>query len=227
MGYLLEVITRLEFESSVELRDAVLKTTIVDMSGRPGACTAADIMQEFFNRLLEAIIEKKGLDYGHRYCRNVLSPNLGHFARIKLSLRSGIGLAPRSGRHTAPHLNPEIQKLLQAYRELDLHKRRPGRVYEDTDRDDFTRGYVKLASGSLAKWTSTTSYQRGFANSTPPIVDVDEDDEDEGLGGRLQTMGLAEVVDGQLEFEVFAEETLIDEFDAFVEENGNGMDIDL
>lgn len=128
----MEFICRLELESSQELRDAVLKATLVNISGRAGAFTPADVMQEFFNRLLEAIVEKKGVEYGDTFIQDVISRNLHHFARIKTDLREGVELGRRSGRHSVPHINPEIRTLLQVYNDCELHKRQPGRIYKDT-----------------------------------------------------------------------------------------------
>ncbi|TEB22269.1 hypothetical protein FA13DRAFT_1600942, partial [Coprinellus micaceus] len=125
--YMLEVVTRFELETPEDMVETILKATLVNLTGLPGSCMASDIMQEYFNRLLEAIIEKKGIDYGNPLARNIISPNLAHFARIKLNLRSGVGLAPRSGKHSAPHQNPEMLKLMKAYMQHELHKRRPGR----------------------------------------------------------------------------------------------------
>lgn len=123
---------------------------------------ASDIMQEYFNRLLEAIVEKKGIDYGDPSACNIISPNLGHFARIKLSLRSGVGMAKRAGKHSVPDQNPEVRKLSEAYKKHELHKQRPGRVYKDTDRDNFTQGVKKLKSGQLQRWTFETTHWRGL-----------------------------------------------------------------
>ena len=117
----MEFICRLELESSRELREAVLKATLVNLSGRPGAFTPADVMQEFFNRLLEAIVEKKGVEYGDTFIRDVISRNLHHFARIKMDLREGVELSKRSARHSVPHVNPEIRTLLQVYKDCELH----------------------------------------------------------------------------------------------------------
>ncbi|KAJ3511541.1 hypothetical protein NMY22_g15614 [Coprinellus aureogranulatus] len=198
-SYMLEVVTRFELESSPELMEMVLQTTLVNLSGLPGTCIASDIMQEYFNRLLEAIIEKKGIDYGDSFARRVISPNLAHFARLKLNLRSGVGLAARSGRHSAPNEDPEIRKLLDAYRTCELHKRRPGRVYKDTDRDDFTRGLTKLENGRLKKWVHNTLLQRASTRHISPdavedMGDVEDEDESEGLA----TLGMAEVIEGHL-----------------------------
>ncbi|KAF6744764.1 hypothetical protein DFP72DRAFT_1078109 [Ephemerocybe angulata] len=231
--YLLEVVTRLELESSPALFEGILKTTLVNLSGLPGNCLAADVMQEYFNRLLEAIVEKKGIDYGDPFARNVISPNLGHFAKIKLNLRSGVGLAPRSGKHTAPHNNPEIRKLVSAYKKHELHSRRPGRVYADQDKDDFTRGMVKLESGRLQKFVFDTTHQRGLltenqaaaslrlASVNSDLTEIEEDvDEPEAasIGTGMQTLGMAEMIDGGLVIGTFTADDVCAAFDEYMAE---------
>jgi hypothetical protein len=60
--YLLEFLTNFELESSRALRETTLNVMLVNLSGKAGSFSAGDIIQEFFNRLLEAIIERKGQD---------------------------------------------------------------------------------------------------------------------------------------------------------------------
>jgi hypothetical protein len=156
-NYLLETICNLELESGPSLRDAILRSMLVNLSGKEGSFSAADFIQEYFNRLLEAIIEKKGVEYGAHFIQQVIARNLHHFARIKLDLRDGIGLAKRSGKHTAPHLRPEVKRLLDMYHDLELHFQRPGRMYSDRDSDDFQRGLLKLSNGKLQKWVADTT----------------------------------------------------------------------
>ncbi|KXN86688.1 hypothetical protein AN958_09775 [Leucoagaricus sp. SymC.cos] len=189
--YLLESITCLELESSPALREAILKSTLVNLSGQAGSFTAADIMQEYFNRLLEAIIEKKGVEYDAHFIRSVISRNLYHFARIKLDLRIGVGLEAHSSKHASPHMNPEVQVLLKVYQATELHCRRPGRVFKDIDKDNFQRGLFKLQGGQLQKWVveSTTTRrlrhlvavslntQQDLEELEPESSDKDEDDD--------------------------------------------------
>jgi hypothetical protein len=94
--YLLKTICNLEMESGPALQETILKSTLVNLTGQAGSFTAADLMQEYFNRLLEAIVEKKGIEYRHTFIQEVVSRNLHHFAWIKLDLRNGIGLAKHS-----------------------------------------------------------------------------------------------------------------------------------
>ena len=206
-NYLLETVCNLELESGTELRDAILKSMLVSLSGKEGSFSAADFIQEYFNRLLEAIVEKKGVEYGAHFIRNIISRNLHHFARIKLDLRNGVGLAKRSGRHTAPHLRPEVTQLLAAYRDSELHSRRPGRMYDDRDVDDFQRGLIKLRNGKLKKWVMDTTRTRNLCKTQdPPAAPMDEDEdeepEDDSLGmPEDMTIGFMEMVDGELRIE--------------------------
>ncbi|KII83902.1 hypothetical protein PLICRDRAFT_58707, partial [Plicaturopsis crispa FD-325 SS-3] len=160
--YLLETITNLEYECSPELRKALLQISLVNLTGKAGHFSAGDFVQEYFNRLLEAIGEKKGLEYGADFIRNVVSRNLHHMARLKNEWTDGVGLTARSARHADPNANAEIRALLKEYRERELHSRRPGRSIEDTDVDDFQRGLESLRSGKLKKWITRTTRSRGL-----------------------------------------------------------------
>ena len=203
-SYLLETICRLELESTQALRETILRTTLVNLTGRAGSFSAADLMQEYFNRLLEAIVEKKGVEYGDAFIRKVISRNLHHFARIKLDLRVGVGLSQRSSGHSAPHLNPETRVLLETYNSSELHFRRPGRVYLDTDKDQFHTGIDKLGEGKLKKWISDTTKTRNLQSSItePAISEEDEYSEDDGEDdepeGAPKALVFGEVVDGEL-----------------------------
>lgn len=215
------MVCRLELESSPALHDATLRTTLVNLTGRAGSFTAADLMQEFFNRLLEAIVEKKGVEYGDTFIRQVISRNLHHFARIKLDLRVGVGLSQRSGRHSAPHANPEIRILLDVYHDTELHCRRPGRVYKDDDKDHLQHGITKLRESKLKKWIASTCSTRNLlatSNSSAPRdsrhgdtaghisesesedgSDMSDNEDEEGrIEGAPNSLVYGEMVDGEL-----------------------------
>ncbi|KAH7905521.1 hypothetical protein BJ138DRAFT_1130454 [Hygrophoropsis aurantiaca] len=164
--YLLEQITTLELESSPELRDATLRSSLVNLTGRAGSFCALDFMQEYFNRLLEAIVQRKGAEYGAEYIRTVVARNLHHFGRIKKEFKEGVGLSARSGRHTAPHTRPEMKILLKEYKDSELHLRRPGRkisrVNIEKGIDDFERGIQYLRKTKLPAWIKETTATRGL-----------------------------------------------------------------
>ena len=67
--YLLEMITDLKLKSSSELRHVVLCLTLVNLTGREGHWSAGDFVQEYFNQLLEAIVQCKGIEYGDTFIR--------------------------------------------------------------------------------------------------------------------------------------------------------------
>lgn len=75
-SYLLETITTLELESSQQLRELLLRTMILNLSGEPGGCAPCDIVQEYFNCLLEMIVEQKGKDFDDVFIREVIARNL-------------------------------------------------------------------------------------------------------------------------------------------------------
>ena len=160
-----------------------MRSLLINLSGRPGSFSCGDVIQEYFYRLLEAVVERKGVEFGAHFIRNVISRNLHHFARIKLDLRVGIGLAERSSHHKTPHTRPEVQTLLETYRTTELHRCRPGRSYNDNDTDNWRRGLETLWNGRLAKWISDTVNTRGLnsvrssASAGPNIMDIDTRDE--------------------------------------------------
>ncbi|KAF8804248.1 hypothetical protein BYT27DRAFT_7214042 [Phlegmacium glaucopus] len=206
-SYLLETICWLELESSQALHGTILRTTLVNLTARAGSFSAADLMQEFFNQLLKAIVEKKGVEYGDTFIRQVISRNLHHFACIKLDLCAGVGLSQQSGHHSAPHLNPEIQILLATYQSSELHLRRPGWVYTDVDKDHFQAGITKLRDSKLKKWISETlntcnlqSYTQHQLLDDECLSGDEEEWEELDLRLVLEPLVIGEVVDGELIF---------------------------
>jgi hypothetical protein len=206
--YLLEFLTTFELESSEALRKTVLNSMLVNLSGKAGGFSAGDIIQEFFNRLLEAIIERKGADFGATFIRQVISQNLHHMNRVKSEMREGVGLAKRSGHHSDPHTNPEVKTLLHQYALHELHSRRPGRIMEEEDVDDFRRGWEVLANGKLKKWVASSVRSRSWRGKASEVsVEEDnteeEEDEDEAANAEPQprTFGSMHIENGCLVFE--------------------------
>ncbi|KAI9063585.1 hypothetical protein FKP32DRAFT_1676294 [Trametes sanguinea] len=169
-SYLLEFLCILELESSPQLRHAILDSLLINLSGDPGRFAPADLIQEYFNRLLQAIAERKGVEYNDHFIRNIVSRNLHHLARLRDDLKAGIGLHTRSGRHSAPQVQPELRILLDLYRRSELHSRRPGRSYVDGSDlmrlTDFRKGLANLRGSKLARWIKETSYMRGMHSSS-------------------------------------------------------------
>jgi len=237
------MICSLELEFSPELREAELRGLLVNLSGKAGAFTSGDTLQEYFNRLIEAIVDRKGVESGDKFIRNVISHNLHHFARIKLNLHAGIGLAERSGWHKDPHTKPEVNILLEIYCKAKLHRHQPGRAYNEIDTDNFTRGINKLCKGTLAKWIIETTNTRGLNTTVAaPSASQDADaktsnegdsssEDKEGDETEMEdsqvpitksvTIGLMQMADGELLIETtdFAD---IDELFAELEDDDSG-----
>lgn len=117
---------------------------------------AVDVLQEYLNRFLQAIVERKGMDYGERYIRTVIARNVHHFTQVKTKFgRDGLHLSARGGRHTTPHLRAEVWQLLEEFQQHELHFRRPGRQIDPLSPatvDDFRQGVVRLRKTKLPLW---------------------------------------------------------------------------
>ncbi|KAI0348908.1 hypothetical protein OH77DRAFT_1440721, partial [Trametes cingulata] len=132
--------------------------------------------------ILETIIvERKGTEYNTPFVRNIVSRNLHHLSRLQDDLNAGLGLNARPGTHTEPHQRPELRILLQEYKSVELHSRRPGRGYSSLskkpgvaarDPDDYRRGLQNLRSGKLQKWIKESSFLRSprRSNLSPTLV---------------------------------------------------------
>jgi hypothetical protein len=220
--YLLEFLTNFELESSRELRETTLNAMLVNLSGMDGAFAEGDIIQEFFNRLLEAILERKGADFGDTFIRQVISRNLHHMGRVKTELRDGLGLAAKTGRHSEPHAKPEVRILLKEYARHELHSRRPGRTMDYGDVDNFQRGWEKLAKGKLQRWVAETVHSRTMGNTKTDVSDAkgadsdDEDSEDEEDTAEVETtaptFGSMRMINGQFIVDTMDFEETIREF---------------
>ncbi|KAJ6480036.1 hypothetical protein DFH09DRAFT_951259 [Mycena vulgaris] len=142
MGYLLEMIVDLELESNSFLKDANLLSMVLNPDGSDE-------------------VQRKDSEYGAHHIRDIWSRNVKDIYDLKNDFRAGLGLGKRSGRHKKPHERPEVKILLREYREAELHKRRPGRTFEDgRNVDNFSAGIQVLAGGALKKWTKRTTNSR-------------------------------------------------------------------
>ncbi|KAG1747176.1 uncharacterized protein EDB91DRAFT_1048632, partial [Suillus paluster] len=65
--YLLETVYNIELKCGTDLQLAILKQPLVNVIGKPGSFCAGDVIQEYFNRMLQAIIEREETDYGDTY----------------------------------------------------------------------------------------------------------------------------------------------------------------
>lgn len=217
--YLLEMITDLELESSHDLRDNLLKCTLVNLSGQEGHWSAGDFVQEYFNRLLEAIVQRKGIEYGDTFIRKTWARNLHHIARLKLSWLDGVGLKRRSSKHRGAKTEAELRILLKLYKECELHSFRSLRRYLPTLSkpgssptpiflDDYQKGVLNLRGGKLQRWAKRTSRTRNLtthrAQSDSPCEEEEEEDSDSDLeddnedNAEPQVLRYTAIVNGEL-----------------------------
>ncbi|KAF5328076.1 hypothetical protein D9619_013640 [Psilocybe cf. subviscida] len=233
--YLLETLVDLEYESTPELREGLLHMTLVNLTGREGHWSAGDFMQEYFNRLLEAVFQRKGIDYGDPFVRQVWSRNLQHIARLKMSWLDGVGLNSRSRRHTGAKRVAEQKILLLLYKETELHSFRAGRQYtNEAYVDDFTKGVTALESGKLKRWCNKTIRFRNLADLAPmetaPLEDnmedsdSDSDDEsdDEDGSDKRPDVRFSAVIDNEIVVEPV--EVLEQTFNAILDEESDVSD---
>lgn len=199
-SYTLEMLCSLELESSEQLKDAIMLNWLVNVQGGPGNFIEGDIAQEHLNNELDESRDHADAEWDGNLMRNIISRNVGHFLRLKKEWRAGLGLMGKSGKHTEPHNKPEIKRLLEHYKDVELHLFRSGRQYDTKDVDDYSRGYNKLAGGSLQKWINDTTRARGLMTELEETEDHQVNEEDDELEEDVMehTPGVSYMVDGEL-----------------------------
>ncbi|KAF9050825.1 hypothetical protein BDZ89DRAFT_593109 [Hymenopellis radicata] len=204
--YLLESIINLEFESTPELRAALLSTGVATLSGLPGTHACVDLLQERFQRILEAVVQHKGLEYGARFIREGISRHLGHFQRLKEEFLTGVGLERHGKRRSKPSVDAEGRIMLRDLKSVELHSHTSGRRKdaEDTYRSQFVLGITTSTGGWLQRTTMRMDLLRESNGLDPLDAKVLDGDEDEGAEpedsgrnntGTVESVGF-QVVDG-------------------------------
>lgn len=122
---------------------------LINLSGQPGAFEPCDLVQEFFNRMLKFIVERKGKEFDHKFIQQVISRNLHHLLSVKKDSQTSVGLSQHADSHNKPHMNPETQILLNIYSHYEMHSRRLGQFVEERDVNDATQGMNKLRKGKV------------------------------------------------------------------------------
>lgn len=128
-------------------RDALFNNWLVNLKGRPGHFHELDLMQEHFNHWLEELAQHKGKEFDEPQYRKVLAMHVHHFLNLTDELERNVQLNDRTKRHTAPHMNNELQEVLRICRENDLHRRHNGRDLGFHAEDAFSQGHRKLGAG--------------------------------------------------------------------------------
>jgi hypothetical protein len=154
--YLIEFYCLLKYESSKELKDAVLDNMLVNLTGELSSYIEADLLQEHYNKWLEAMVTMRNGNFDDSFYRETISPNVNHFLRIKEIIQEGFNLAQRSKTHTSPHLQDEFKLLLAMYKELELHSFRSGRSLGHIAKNRLNSGYTALDEGGMDTFLRTS-----------------------------------------------------------------------
>ncbi|KAI0072464.1 hypothetical protein K474DRAFT_1711577 [Panus rudis PR-1116 ss-1] len=159
-SYLLDMYCKIKFELPDATRIALFENWLVNLEGKPGHFLELDLMQEHFNKWLEEMAQHKGKEFSDHWYRNVLSMHVFHFLQLQAKMEEEVQLAPRTKKHTSPHLQNEYRAVLQVLREADLHRHHSGRDRGFHVTDDFTQGTNILRKAKLASFIEKTTYAR-------------------------------------------------------------------
>lgn len=136
-----------------------------------------DLMQEHFNFWLEVLVQHKGKEFDDKFYREVISPNVHHFLRLKEEMEEAVDLHSRTKKHSAPHLDKELRAGMDFLRREEVHRYRPGRNEGFEAQDDFARGIAELEGGKLANFvTRTTLWKEIIRGDTLPATQDEDDD---------------------------------------------------
>jgi hypothetical protein len=144
----------LRYESSPGLKTAILNNLLVNLRGHAGAFHEMDLLQEHFNHWLEDMIQKYGGDFNDSFYRVLIAPNVFHFLSLKDNFQVAFDLATRSKTHTSPDIHDEVCRLIESYKEAQLHYFRPGRSFGHAASNVLDKGYGNLDTGKLATYLS-------------------------------------------------------------------------
>lgn len=151
-----------------------MKNTLVNLSGLPDHGEGADMAQEHVNGFVEDFVQHKGANFATPFIREVVSPNLLEFQRLRDNRAAGSGLTSHNRAHGHRSQDSELKELLKVYAEAELHKHRPGRTFGRLTVDNAEEGYRKLDGGRFRK------YADAVLGLTKDIVDEEEADIGEG-----------------------------------------------
>jgi hypothetical protein len=145
-SYLLEMVCDVELESSQALKTSVFDNWLVNSSGPSGHWQEGDLYQEQLQDKLYEHIGQKDAAFDENYVQDIIAPNIHRFVHVKKDINESLGLGQRSGKHIAPHTNPELRKLMDTYQVEELHLFRRGRTYggDIAQVDHLGKGYECL-----------------------------------------------------------------------------------
>ncbi|KAK7021767.1 hypothetical protein VNI00_017278 [Paramarasmius palmivorus] len=146
--FLLEFHCLMKYESSPELRTAILNNYLVKFGLRS---KERDLMQEHSNRKLEFMVKKSGGNFDGPFYREIISPNVDSFTGVQSAFEDAFGLEHRKNSHTSPLFAPELRVLLDLLKDCQVHLFCAGRSYGHVVKDYLSVGYKNLDSGGKIK----------------------------------------------------------------------------
>lgn len=180
--FLLELYCNFKWEYKPELREAIFKNWLVNLHGAPGHFIEMDLMQEHFNFWLEEMAQHKGKEFNEPFYRDTLSMNVHHFLHLKDEMEAAVTLEARTKKHSAPHLNNELQSLMTELRDKEVNYHRDGRQEGQPMADDFEKGLETLKKDKIKNFVAKSLvYSNVLKLHNEPIsapMDVDLEEEE-------------------------------------------------
>ncbi|KAG6835289.1 hypothetical protein H0H93_003080 [Arthromyces matolae] len=183
--YLMELYCNFKWEFPPNLRAAILMNWVVNLHGKPGVFIEMDLMQEHFNFWLEEMAQHKGKEFDEPFYRKVLSMNVHHFLRLKDEMEGAVSLKGRTKKHGEPHLKVELNALMKAFKNAEVHRHRSGRNEGFCAVDDFGKGITVLRKDKLKSFIErTTAYSFTNNGARENYEDSDEEGDVDGEAGQ-------------------------------------------
>jgi hypothetical protein len=154
---MLEFYCLLRYEASEDLSDAIFNNLLLRIVAELGNCIPGDLLQEHYNKWLQAMSRRHGGEFDEPFFRQTVSPNVEHFLRFKEDIETAFNLKRRGKAHTSPHQRPELRLLLTMFKDEEVHKFRAGRSMGHAAVNQFARGVRQLDEGKLQDFIESTT----------------------------------------------------------------------
>ncbi|KAJ7781696.1 hypothetical protein B0H14DRAFT_3507422 [Mycena olivaceomarginata] len=157
MKYLLEFYCILCYEASEGLSDAIFDNLLLRIDAELGKCILDDLLQEHYNKWLQAMSRRHGGEFNDPFFHQTVSPNVEHFLRFKENIETVFNLKHRGKAHTSPHQCPALRLLLTMFKDEEVHTFRVGQSMGHAAVNQFARGVRQLDEGKLRDFIKSTT----------------------------------------------------------------------
>ncbi|KAJ7723591.1 hypothetical protein B0H14DRAFT_3519887 [Mycena olivaceomarginata] len=155
------------------MNDAIFDNLLLRIDAELGKCIPGDLLQEHYNKWLQAMSRRHGGEFDDPFFRQTVSPNVEHFLRFKENIETAFNLKRRGKAHTSPHQRPELRLLLTMFKDEEVHTFRAGRSMGHAAVNQFARGVRQLDEGKLQDFIESTTCL-AFASPAPSSADSDD-----------------------------------------------------